>query len=97
MQPYRQLTGMRRFGDYSLTLLDLPPAACAWQTYFVEKGEQVNAKRFTPTAIALGLFCFLLLALPAQAQEFRGHTCENLWEHIRAGGWVIFGEPTSGL
>ena len=43
-------------------------------------------------AITFGLLCFALLALPAQAQEFRGNTCPNLWEHVRAGGWVIFDE-----
>ncbi len=53
----------------------------------------MNAKQFTPTAIALGLLCIALLALPAQAQQvYRGHTCKNLWEHIHAGGHVIFEE-----
>ncbi len=52
----------------------------------------MNAKRFAPTAIALGWLSIALLALPARAQSFRGHTCENLWEHIHAGGYVIFDE-----
>ena len=52
----------------------------------------MNAKRLMPTAIAFGLLCLALLALPAQAQEFRGYTCGGLWEHIYAGGHVIFDE-----
>ena len=54
----------------------------------------MNAKRLMQTAIALGLFGLLLLALPAQAQEFRGYTCGVLWEHIYAGGFVIFDETS---
>ena len=53
----------------------------------------MNAKRFTLTAIAFGWLCIVLLALPAQAQQsYRGHTCEGLWEHVYAGGHVIFEE-----
>ncbi|MCY3779012.1 MAG: SH3 domain-containing protein [Chloroflexi bacterium] len=54
----------------------------------------MNAKRFAPTAIALGLLCLVLLALPAQAQSYRGYTCEGLWEHVHAGGYVMY-EKTS--
>ncbi len=52
----------------------------------------MNAKRCWTAAIALGIFCIALLASSAQAQEFRGFTCEGLLEHIRAGGHVIFEE-----
>ena len=50
----------------------------------------MHMKRLAPTAMALGLLCIALLAFPAQAQSFRGFTCENLWEHVYAGGTVIF-------
>ena len=52
----------------------------------------MNANRFTPTAIAFGLLCLPLLALPVRAQSFQGYTCEGLWEHVRYGGEVIFEE-----
>ncbi len=52
----------------------------------------MRAKRLTPAAIALGLLGMILLAAPAQAQSFRGFTCEGLWEHIYADGHVIFEE-----
>lgn len=34
----------------------------------------------------------ILNANAALAQEFRGYTCGGLWEHVRAGGDVIFDE-----
>ncbi len=43
------------------------------------------------TLIVMSAFV-LLDASAALAQEFRGHTCGGLWEHVRAGGDVIFGE-----
>ena len=52
----------------------------------------MNANQFVPTAIAIGLLCMALLALPAQAQSYEGYTCEGLWEHVHAGGDVIFDE-----
>jgi hypothetical protein len=51
-----------------------------------------HLSRILKTAVLFISTLYLLTTSAAQAQSFRGHTCENLWEHIHTGGFVIFEE-----
>ena len=48
--------------------------------------------RLIRIALFVSLTATLLSAYTAQTQTFRGYTCGGLWEHVRAGGDVIFEE-----
>jgi len=45
-------------------------------------------------AAIMALALALLAGHAAQAQSFNGYTCEILWEHVDAGGDVIFEETS---
>ncbi len=50
--------------------------------------------RAVRTALFISLTATLLSAHAAQTQTFRGYDCAGLWEHVRAGGDVIFDETS---
>ncbi len=48
--------------------------------------------KWLKSVVVIALAAMTLSVVVVQAQSFRGHTCENLWEHVYAGGYVIFEE-----